>query len=152
GSPLSALHFIGLQVHDQDGKQVAESADIGVELALLPLFDREVRVTNLSARRLGVSALVKEDGSVDLAGLIKKDKEPSAEPSNWKVSIENAALIDGHLSLAVGGEQYVAEHLHLRASAHIGPENTRAAVDNLSVALSGGKIALPGPIRLQVER
>lgn len=97
GGLLGGAELYGVLLRDSRGNVVARIPEASADYDLLQLLDSELRVDSISVQRPVVVARQYDDGTLNLATLTTDKPEDKTPPSQFQVSIAQAAIDQGLL-------------------------------------------------------
>jgi autotransporter translocation and assembly factor TamB len=140
GSLYSDVRFRGVVLRDRAGRDAVAFDELRIAFDLRRLASRTLRIDAIELRNPSVLAAVGEDGSLNLAALVKTSSAPPpSEPSSSPLPI---AIEVGRLAITGGRFRYEApgqtarrlEGLRLAASATIAKETISVSLSDLSIS------------------
>tara|TARA_R110002096_G_scaffold44524_10_gene119923 strand:+ start:20145 stop:24614 length:4470 start_codon:yes stop_codon:yes gene_type:complete len=169
GSLLSKFTLRDITIKDAQGQVAVEVGAVEVEYSLSQLVDTTVMVDSLLLENLRVQGVRNEDGTINLAQLIKtsddtddEDDEPSSDsaPSSWRVIASKIALRSSSASFRDGLQTSQALELSLDASVRFEAGTLTADLASLTgnvlppanqAEVGPSKLALPLSVRGTLE-
>ena len=145
GSLLSKFTLRDITIKDPQGQVAVAVGAVEVEYSLSQLVDKTVMVDSLVLENLQVQGVRNDDGTINLAQLIKasddtEDKEPTSDsaPSPWRVIAPKIALRNSSASFQDGAQTSHAQELSLDASVRFEAGTLTADLASLT-----GNVLLP---------
>ena len=100
GSPFSELTIHDLVINGPDGEPAITIGSLELEVGLLALVSKQVRLTGLTAEDVDVLLKRDPDGTLQITRMMKpKDDE---QKSGWAIDIPDIRLFRGHVALDMG--------------------------------------------------
>ncbi len=97
GDVLGDVTLRDLAIDDADGRPAVRVRALRVGFALFPLLGQTVEVSRLRVEGLRVDGATRADGTINLAGLLKKQEK--RQKSTWSVNLRSVEVVDGALAL-----------------------------------------------------
>jgi AsmA family len=148
--PTPRLRLTTLFVGGEDADDpTARLDDVSIEVALLPLLSRDVRVTEASAKRADVTMIVRQDGQ--LAWPVPAVS--TVLDHGWRVAIERVSVRDGSLRVVragtAGAKVFSPVVLEAAGDEITGPWRISGQVAGAAMQVTTGERDAQGRIRLK---
>jgi hypothetical protein len=119
GDVLGDVILRDLAIDDADGRPAVRARTLRVTFGLLPLIGQTVEVSRLRVEGLRVDGATRADGTVNLAGLLKKQEK--RQKSTWSVNLRKVVVVAGALALTrpAPDESVHLDGFEVRARVHL---------------------------------